>query len=197
MSDSPEGGGGGEQLPDGFFTALDMLKYRQLAESVPEGGRICELGVWKGRSLCSIAERIKRKNLQVVAIDTFQGTESEGDAHKEAKEIDLEQVFKDNLKKFGIEDHVTVIKATTHEAVQNRFDGEFDMVFIDADHQYDAVKQDIEEWLPKVSINGGILAGHDYCVGWSGVVKAVDEAFSKGSCDGKSLVWSVRKELND
>ena len=50
----------------------------------------------------------------------------------------------------------------------------FDLVFIDADHAYEAVAADIKAWLPKVS-RGGILAGHDYDGGWPGVVQAVNE----------------------
>ena len=37
----------------------------------------------------------------------------------------------------------------------------FDMVYIDADHSYNAVQGDIKAWLPKVK-KGGYLAGHDY-----------------------------------
>jgi hypothetical protein len=37
--------------------------------------------------------------------------------------------------------------------------GEFDIVYIDAEHDYEAVKADIEAWRPKAK---HILAGHDY-----------------------------------
>ena len=36
-----------------------------------------------------------------------------------------------------------------------------DFVYIDADHDYEHCKQDIEAWFPKVR-NGGLVAGHDY-----------------------------------
>lgn len=39
--------------------------------------------------------------------------------------------------------------------------GCLDLVYIDGDHSYDGVKNDIVSWLPKVRI-GGILCGHDY-----------------------------------
>jgi predicted O-methyltransferase YrrM len=63
---------------------------------------------------------------------------------------------------------------TTNEAVKLFDDESLDAVFIDADHSYEAVKLDIQNWMPKVR-RGGILAGHDYVPSWPGVVRAVDE----------------------
>jgi predicted O-methyltransferase YrrM len=63
---------------------------------------------------------------------------------------------------------------TTNEAVKLFEDDSLDAVFIDADHSYEAVKLDIQNWMPKVR-KGGILAGHDYTYSWPGVVRAVDE----------------------
>ena len=48
-----------------------------------------------------------------------------------------------------------------------------DFVYIDANHKYTSVKQDIAEWW-SILKPGGVLAGHDYIEG-EGVVPAVDE----------------------
>ena len=62
-------------------------------------------------------------------------------------------------------------------------DNSLDLVFIDADHKYESVKNDINAWIPKIR-KRGIICGHDY--GGSdngglgmhpGVKQAVDEAF--------------------
>jgi predicted O-methyltransferase YrrM len=63
---------------------------------------------------------------------------------------------------------------TTNEAAGLFKDESLDAVFIDADHSYEAVKMDIQNWMPKVR-RGGILAGHDYNSAWPGVIRAVNE----------------------
>ena len=59
--------------------------------------------------------------------------------------------------------------------IENR---SLDLVFIDADHSYQAVKDDIAAWMPKVKI-GGVLCGHDYSRPRWQVTEAVDEVFGK------------------
>ena len=61
------------------------------------------------------------------------------------------------------------------EAIKYFEDNSIDMVFIDADHTYEAVKYDIERWLPKTT---KLISGHDYNdPGHPGVKQAVDEKF--------------------
>jgi hypothetical protein len=51
-----------------------------------------------------------------------------------------------------------------------------DAVYLDGNHDYKFVKQDIELWLPHIR-PGGIIGGHDYERSHPGVIAAVDEAF--------------------
>jgi predicted O-methyltransferase YrrM len=52
-------------------------------------------------------------------------------------------------------------------------DRSLDFVYIDGDHRWRSVTQDIAAWEMKVR-RGGILAGHDYYPGWRQVMGAVD-----------------------
>jgi len=75
-------------------------------------------------------------------------------------------------------DRVVWIPGTSLRAAQGMADETFDFVFIDANHTYKSVKEDITAWAPKVRA-GGIVSGHDYYPGKSvkqcGVIPAVDE----------------------
>jgi 23S rRNA U2552 (ribose-2'-O)-methylase RlmE/FtsJ len=52
----------------------------------------------------------------------------------------------------------------------------YDLVYIDGAHDYNNVKKDILNFLPKVKI-GGYITGHDYNTADYGVIQAVNEIF--------------------
>lgn len=93
---------------------------------------------------------------------------------------------------------VVVIHQPSVEAAKEFLDGALDFVFIDANHSYAAVKEDIEAWLPKLK-PGALLSGHDYAnlddaCGLE-VQRAVDEAVAAHGWTlerGKQTTWFVR-----
>ena len=89
---------------------------------------------------------------------------------------------------FSQDKNAHVICATSEDG-SKRVDGPLDLVFIDGDHSYEHVKQDIELWLPKLR-KGGILAGHDYGhPDLPDVKRAVDEAFGDNVIVGGDYTW--------
>lgn len=73
--------------------------------------------------------------------------------------------------------YVKIVKNYSVEAAKEVEDGSLDFVYIDAAHDYENVKKDIEAWAPKVRI-GGIVCGDDFYQGKSGgmgVMRAVTE----------------------
>lgn len=72
-----------------------------------------------------------------------------------------------------------------------------DLIFIDALHDYESVKQDIALWWPKVRV-GGMLAGHDFNHKWPGCERAVAESFNLMHVGVSSdSVWFVIKVSED
>jgi hypothetical protein len=101
-----------------------------------------------------------------------------------------ENAYRCVQEKFKDDPNVTILRMTSLEALTCTPD-QFDLVFIDANHEYTHVKEDILSWLPKVR-PGGILAGHDYdpeIPMFSGVKQAVDEIFGKKMMLGKDRLW--------
>lgn len=69
------------------------------------------------------------------------------------------------------------------------YDGIFDFVYIDAEHDYPMVHRQITQWLPKVK-KGGFIGGHDYALG--GVIQAVNEIFGKPDKVFEDTSWVVK-----
>jgi len=67
----------------------------------------------------------------------------------------------------------TIIRKTSAEAAAE-VPNDLDFVFIDGDHAYEAVYNDLIIWTPKVK-NNGLVCGHDWSNGWKNVIKAVTQ----------------------
>jgi len=85
-----------------------------------------------------------------------------------------------------------ILRTTSSEASREFADGSVEFVYLDAQHHYEAVRDDIRAWYPKLKA-GGVLGGHDYLDGTFsssvfGVKRAVDEFAA--SIAGKVIVTS-------
>lgn len=83
-----------------------------------------------------------------------------GGIHMTFVDVRCTPAFKEVVKRFK-EDSFDVYEMPTTEAATMVPNDHFDFVFIDADHSYEAVRRDIQDWLPKVKV-GGWLCGHDF-----------------------------------
>ena len=85
---------------------------------------------------------------------------------------------------------MTLVRATAHQAAPI-LPNNLDLVFIDANHAYDAVKSTILTYLPKLSPRA-ILSGHNYHdPNLPGVTQAVDELFNQRHYIGQDRVWAL------
>ena len=95
--------------------------------------------------------------------------------------------------------NATIIKEYSVEAAKQVPDGSLDFVYIDAAHDYENVKKDIEAWTPKVRI-GGIVSGDDFYnfpSGKGGVMQAVTEFTSNNRYDLKLTSWNEENPIRD
>ena len=145
----------------------DELQF--LAEQAATHNLIVEVGSWMGRSTRALADNCPGK---VLAVDTWKGSEEQ--QHRDllqGKPKDwLLMKFMENLS--GV--NVYPYQLTSLDAAKEFEDEQFDMIFLDAEHDYDNVKADILAW-GNLLAPGGLLCGHDYQAGAPGVIEAVNE----------------------
>jgi len=77
----------------------------------------------------------------------------------QAKQEELFLETRQRLTPF--QERSVIVRKTSAEAAQDFPDRSLDFVYLDAQHQYEAIREDIALWRPKVK-SGGILAGHDF-----------------------------------
>jgi hypothetical protein len=152
--------------------------YSRFVNELGNGSKIVEVGAWKGRSIAYLGVEIinSGKDIKVDAVDTWEkmATEDYHNTDVYVKTKRLYTLFTSNIS--PVSSVVTPVRKTSLEAALQYENNSLDVVFLDACHTYECVKEDIAAWLPKVKA-GGYLAGHDY--EWSeDVRRAVDESIA-------------------
>lgn len=97
-------------------------------------------------------------------------------------------------------DRVRILQLFSNEAAQIFLNDSLDFVYIDGNHHYEAVLQDLKLWYPKVK-QGGVIAGHDYGdYPHMRVKPAVDEFFANKETvqvvdtPNEGINWVVTKQ---
>lgn len=160
---------------------LTEAEGRELARWAT-GKTVLELGSFCGRSTICLARTANAVN----AVDTFdgRGTVAAGDTF---------DTFRANLERYGVASKVTPLRGES-TAVLADLPPVYDLVFIDASHDYANVKADAGA-AARVLRPGGVLAFHDYQSGRGddGVTKLVDELITGGAellsrCDSLAVL---------
>jgi hypothetical protein len=142
-------------------------------------GKGVEIGVCKGDYSKILLEKSTLSTLfsvdpwQNMSVDVYWDRNNVPQDENEERYQNVVREF----KKYG--DKSKILRMTSKEAAPKFQDGELEFVYIDGNHSYEACKEDIQLWWPKVK-KGGLFAGHDYVDGKVnesefGVKSAVDE----------------------
>lgn len=170
----------------------------KLIKGIPVNGKVVEIGSFLGdKSTSAFGEAILRyrKNAMIYCVDIFEDEPYKiyKSFLKKTQGEKMIDVFKRNTKKYNI----TIIRKLSVEAAKDFEDESVDLIFIDADHSYEAVKADITAWLSKLK-KGAVMCGHDYGKTLVhnfkyGVTRAVREAF-KSYFVSPASIWHTIKE---
>jgi predicted O-methyltransferase YrrM len=148
---------------------MEEADLRWLAEKASTRKHIVEVGCWRGRSTTVLADNTPGT---VFAVDHFQGSEE----HQPVDAPKLRRMFAEQMAEYIRASKVLVLDLPSVVAAAHcaKVYKSFDMIFIDAFHDYESIKADLDAWAPLVS-PGGLLCGHD--VGHPPVERAVWEKF--------------------
>lgn len=116
---------------------------------------------------------------------------TEGDVVKD--EVRMQEIEKEARGVLSAYPNCVVEKATSMEAVKSFEDNSIDFVFIDGNHEYEYVYEDVVEWTKRVR-PGGIVSGHDYVESEErkyGVVEAVNQYVAE---QGIEPLYILRKD---
>ncbi len=142
------------------LTRDEAITLRILMRSINiENPRIADVGSWKGFSCAILASEAQHCGGNVVAVDHWKGNSDTWNIPV-AETEDICAIFKHNMEVLGYTDIVHILSMTSSQALKILQDASFSLVFLDADHRYTPVKEDIEGWWKKLQV-GGILCGHD------------------------------------
>ncbi len=161
-----------------FFGRMDPRL--QLLHSMPKQAICAEIGCWKGDFSKLILDICQPARLHL--IDPYKHVDEYEDSWYGGAKIsqgDLDKIHTSVVNRFWeFIDRGQVIcnRRDSSEAAKSFVDCYFDWIYIDGDHTYSAVLEDLNKYLPKVKA-GGYICGDDYGVrGWwdDGVKKAFD-----------------------
>ena len=163
--------------------------YSEQVQKAQDGSMFVEVGSFMGKSAAYMAVEIINSGKEIFfdCVDTWEGSIE----HQEmdiVKNKELYDIFMTNMQ--DLLHVVNPIRMASVDAAKFFPDESLDFVFIDASHEEQDVKDDIDAWYPKVK-KGGVLAGDDW--GFEGVNAAVQSKFDTSQYTIRGRSWVVQK----
>lgn len=180
----------------GWFDLAEAIAIQMAVKQLPNGAQVVELGCFQGKSSVAIASVLPPEG-RLFCVDMFRGMILQpGQVKPPIEEVIRINVtaFENNIEKFGVKEKVDFVVMSTTEAA-NKFEANsIDLLFIDADHSYEGVMADLQNWYPKLKA-GGWLFCDDYGVeNFPGVARAIKSFGLQGEVVAPSL-WRHKKPV--
>jgi predicted O-methyltransferase YrrM len=145
---------------EGWMTDAQARRLWDAAREVGPGGRIVEIGSFRGRSTIVLAKAADA-SVELVAIDPHGGGDrGPGEFEPDSVLGDRDfAAFHSNLERAGVERRVRHVRRPSLEAL-DEVEFPIDLLYIDGAHRYRFAKPDVERWGPRVAAGGALLI-HD------------------------------------
>jgi lipopolysaccharide biosynthesis glycosyltransferase len=147
--------------------------------------KILEIGIFKGEFFDFIFNNCNPHSLD--GVDIFDGVTCSGDANgNNLVYYDIGTSYNELRERYKNHTNVRLIKCDSITHLKNCQDSYYDLIYIDGDHSYNGVKNDLENAFNKIKSKGYIM-GHDYEMNYNktsnhydfGVKQAVTEFCNK------------------
>ena len=140
-------------------------KRAYIIEQLKKNSVIVEVGVWRGEFSKKIYNISNPKMLVLVDSWTYD-EQVRGCAPQVNGKEPLSQKYFDDAKeetfnKFRNKNNVVILSEDSQNSSSNYKDNYFDYIYLDAEHTYQAVSNDLDMWFSKLKKNG-VLFGDDY-----------------------------------
>lgn len=145
---------------DGWMTPAQGARLFDAARRCPPGGRIVEIGSFRGKSLVVMASAAE-PGAEIIAIDPHAGNDR-GPNEIEGFESEASgdhEIFWANLRSFGVDRRIRHVREFSDRA-HGHVDGAIDLLYVDGAHRYGPARSDIDEWGARV-VPGGTMLIHD------------------------------------
>ena len=145
----------------GWFS-YDYL-YKDAVERAKDGALFVEIGSFKGRSTAYMCVEIANsgKKIKFDCIDPMVALSHYIESKQQHPEIWADYTAEDFHKRLApVKDYYTLHQMTSDEAVKLYEDGSIGFLMIDGDHDPEAIKRDVMNFLPKMKV-GGVITGDD------------------------------------
>jgi predicted O-methyltransferase YrrM len=145
---------------DGWLSVAQAQRLWRAAAAVARGGRVVEIGSFRGRSTVVLASAAA-DGVEVAAIDPHGGNDrgpQEIEADAQRGEEDFE-AFSANLAQAGVASRVHHVRLPSQDAL-GHLPGEVDLLYVDGAHRYAPASADISRWGERVR-PGGTMLIHD------------------------------------
>jgi hypothetical protein len=150
-----------------------------------------EIGVWKGETFKYLLK--KCPDLYLTGVDLYAPQPGNNGPEKWTKgenghAWDHQKYYEDLVKFCENTGRGNIIKNYSVNAAKQISDDSLNFVFIDGDHSYEGVRNDIIAWLPKIK-KGGYIIGHD--IHFDSVKTAVTEIFDNNYKTADDFIWYI------
>ncbi len=145
---------------EGWMTHGQARALYDAAAAVRPGGRIVEIGSFRGRSTIVLASAAT-DGVEMVAVDPHAGNDrgpQEIDGFADAAGED-HTVFMANLAAAGVADRVRHVRAFS-DVAHGEVGEPIDVLYVDGAHRYSPARTDIRDWGARVG-EGGTMLIHD------------------------------------